>query len=103
MAGSSTIGEALTTLTLGHAHGAVLIVVGNVDAETCRVNVAVAKNEKSTENGLGADVKDTVEDRLSIGGDKVATFAETEGNWVEAPKEESPGAAHDEDLADVAA
>ena len=39
------------------------------------------------EDGLGEDVKDTVEDHLRVGSNDVSTIGETPGDGVEEPKE----------------
>lgn len=75
--------------------------VANVHAEGSRVDVAVAPDEESTEDGLSAEVENTVENGFRVGGDNVATFAETPRNWVETPEEEGPATTEEEALANV--
>jgi hypothetical protein len=54
----------------------------------------MAEEEKSTEDSLGQNVKNTVEDSLRIRRDDIATLAKTPGNRVDEPKEDSPGTDH---------
>ena len=80
-----------------------LIIVVDVEAKTGRVNAAVAPDEESAEDGLGEEVEDTVEDGLGVGGDDIATLAETPGDWVEEPEEGGERAADEEGAADILA
>jgi hypothetical protein len=63
-----------------------LVVVVDVETKTGRVNTAVTPDEKSTEDGLGDQVEDTVEDGLRVGRDDVATLADTPGERVQDPE-----------------
>ena len=70
-----------------------IIVIADVDTKLSRVDVAVSPEEKSAENGLGEDIKDTVEDGFAIGGDDVSPLGQSPGNWVQEPEEDGPDAA----------
>lgn len=78
-----------------------IVVVANVQAEPGGVDVAVAPEEERTEDGLGHDVEDTVEDGLGVGGDDVAALAETPGDRVHEPEEHGPAATDQEGARDV--
>jgi hypothetical protein len=80
-----------------------LVVVVDVQAESGRVDVAVTPDEETTEDRLGQNVEDAVEDGLGVGRDVVATLAQAPGNGVESPQDSGQGAAHEESLADVLA
>lgn len=101
MTGSSTIGE--TLFPLSDALSTILAVIGNVNTEASRVDVAVTKDEEGTKNGLREEIQNSVEDSLCIGRDDVATLAKTESNRIDHPENECQGTAHDENLANVAA
>lgn len=78
-------------------------VVLDGEAERSWADVTVAEDEKSTEDWLGEQVKDTVEDSLAVNGDDVATLAHTPSNWVEHPEEGSQATAHEEGTAGLGA
>lgn len=63
--GSSILGA----LLLEHS---VVVVVADLEAETRGVNVAVAPEEEGTEDGLGEEVEDAVEDGFAVGSNDVA-------------------------------
>lgn len=65
--GSSVLGA----LLLEHS---VVVVVADLEAEASWVDVAVAPEEEGTEDGLGEEVEDAVEDGFAIGGDDVAIW-----------------------------
>jgi len=96
VSGGSTLRDGLVLL-----ENVFLVVVVDVDTETSWVNVSVTDDEKSTEDGLGQEIKDTIEDGLGVRRDDVATLTETPGNWVQEPEERGEGTAHEEDLANV--
>ena len=79
----------------------VAIVVANGHTNRRGVNVAVTPNEKSTEDGLGDEVKNTVEDGFRVGRDDVAALAKTPGDGVQDPEEGGERAADGEALADL--
>ena len=81
----------------------VVIVVADMEPEASGVDVAVAPEKKSTEDGLGHNVKDAVKDGLGIGRDDVAALGEAPGDGVEEPEEDSPNAADDISSGDVSA
>jgi len=66
-----------------------------VDAETkgSWVDVAVAPDEESTEDRLGQEIQDTVEDSLRVRGNDVSTLRKSPGDWVDEPEEDGPGSA----------
>jgi hypothetical protein len=80
-----------------------VIVVADVEAESCWVNVAATEGEHGTEDWLGEDVENTVEDGLRVWRDDVATLAKAPGDWVDEPEEDSLGTAEEEDLANLRA
>lgn len=84
-------------------HNRITIVIADSHTDRCRVDIAVAPNEKSTENRLSDEVEDAVEDGLRVGRDDVATLAETPGNGVQEPQECGQGAAVCEALANFGA
>jgi len=83
--------------------GVLLVVVVDVETKTGRVDATVAPDEKSTEDRLGDQVEDTVEDSFRIGGDNIATLADTPGDRVEDPEKSGERAAHGEAAADILA
>lgn len=80
-----------------------LIVVVDVKTKLGRVDVTVAPDEESTEDRLGEQVEDTVENGLGVRSDDVATLADTPGDRVQNPEECSQATAHEEGAADVLA
>lgn len=80
-----------------------VIVVADVEAESCWVNVAVTEGEHGTEDWLGEDVENTVEGGLRVGRDDVATLAKAPGDWVDEPEEDSPDNSEGEDLTNLRA
>jgi hypothetical protein len=83
--------------------GVLLVVVVNVKTETGRVNVTVTEDEESTEDRLGDQIKDTVEDSLRVGRDDVATLTDTPGERVQDPEDSGERAAQGEAAADILA
>jgi hypothetical protein len=83
--------------------GILLVVVVDVKTETSRVDVAVTEDEESTEDGLGDQIKDTVEDSLRVGRDDVATLADPPGERIQDPEESGERTAHGEAAADILA
>jgi hypothetical protein len=63
----------------------ITVVVLNCKAKTSGVNILVAPEKESTEDGLGQEIEDTVEDSLRVGRDEVGTLAYTPGNGVDDP------------------
>lgn len=90
----------LAALLLEHS---VVVVVPDLETEASGVDVPVAPEEESTEDGLGEEVEDTVEDSLAIGGNDVTALAQSPGNWVEDPEESSHASADEEGPLDVTA
>lgn len=72
-----------------------VVIVADVDAEAVGVDVAVTPEEEGTEDGLGQDVENAVEDGLGVGGDDVAALAQAPGDRVEEPEEDGPHGASD--------
>lgn len=52
------------------------VIIADVEAKSGGFNVAVAPEKESPEDGLGHEVKDTVEDTLGIRRNDIATLAE---------------------------
>lgn len=71
-----------------------VIVVADVEAETCWVDVAMSDEEHDTKDWLGKDVEDTVEYSLGVWSNNIATLRYSPGDWVDEPQE------HGEDAAD---
>lgn len=89
MGAVNTVGVVRTLLVSGGkttGDSWVLIVVANAETKTRRLDVAVAEDEEGTENWLGEQVEDTVEDGLRVGGNNVTTLANTPGDRVESPE-----------------
>ena len=80
-----------------------LIVVVDVEAELRRVDVAVTPDEEGTEDRLGQQVQNTVEDGLGVGRDDIATLADTPGDRVQGPEEGSQATADEEGATDILA
>lgn len=83
--------------------GILLGVVVDVETKAGRVDVAVAPDKQSTEDRLGQEVKDTVEEGLAVGVDDVTTLRQAPGNWVESPEEGGQRSADEECAADISA
>lgn len=83
--------------------GRILFIRADVKTESGGLDVAMAPQEESTEDGLGHDVEDTVEDGFGIGGDDVAALAEAPGDGVQEPEADGPDAADGVGFGDVAA
>jgi len=81
--------------------GVLLVVVVDVETEASRVDVTVTENEESTEDRLGDQIEDTIEDSLRIRRDDIATLTDTPGDRVQDPKEGGERAAHGEAAADI--
>ena len=97
---SLTVGD---VLLLALELEVLLVVVMDVKTEPGRVNVAVAPDEKSTEDRLRQHIKDAVEDGLRIRRDVVATLAKTPSNRVKRPQKRGQGTTLQESSADVLA
>lgn len=67
--------------------GDIIIVITDMETKSGWVNVAVTEKEHGTEDWLGQNVEDTVEDGLAIWGDDISTLGQSPCNWVEEPKE----------------
>ena len=52
----------------------IVLVVADHQTKTSWVDVAMAPKEERTKDGLGHDIKDSVEDGLGVGSDHVATL-----------------------------
>ena len=74
----------------------VTLVVNDLQTEARWVDSAVTPKEESTENGLGTEVKNTIEDGLRIWCDDVATLRQTPSDRVEEPEEGCPSATDEE-------
>jgi hypothetical protein len=83
--------------------GVLLVVVVDVKTKTGRVNVTVTEDEESTEDRLGDQIKDTIEDSLRVGGDNVATLADTPGERVQDPEDSGERTAQGEATTDILA
>jgi len=81
--------------------GVLLVVVVDVETEASRVNVTVTEDEESTEDRLGDQIEDTVEDSLRVRRDDIATLADTPGKRVKDPEKGGERAAHGEAAADI--
>lgn len=55
--------------------------------QSSRFDLLMSQEEKGTEDNLGEDVEDTVEDTFGIGSDDVSTFGETPGDGIQQPEE----------------
>jgi len=75
-----------------------------MDAKTkgSGVDVAVAPDEESTEDRLGQDIQNTVEDSFGVRGNDVSTLRKSPGDWVEEPEEDGPGGADEVGAVDFA-
>jgi hypothetical protein len=78
-----------------------LVVVVDVKTKTGRVNSAVTPDEEGTEDRLGDQVENTVEDGLRVRRDDVATLADTPGDGVEDPEQSGERATQGEAAADI--
>ena len=65
---------------------------GEHTAKSSGFNVTMTPEQESTKDRLGHNVQDTVEHRLGVGGDDVATLGKSPSNWVEEPEEGGPPA-----------
>jgi hypothetical protein len=63
----------------------ITIVVLDGKSKTGRVDVLVTPEEEGTEDRLGQEVEDTVEDSLRVGRNEVGTLAYTPGDGVDDP------------------
>ena len=63
----------------------------------------MAPEEESAEDGLGENVKDTVEDSFRVRCDDVATLAHAPRNGIDAPKTDDPDSAHGVELINICA
>lgn len=97
-----TIG-AVRVMTIGllaiAADDRILIVVADVEPKVSRIDVAVAEDEKGTEDWLGEKVEDTIEDGLGVRGNDVAALTDTPGDGIEDPENKGEGTAHEEGTA----
>lgn len=83
--------------------GRVLIIVTDAEAETRWVNVAVTEDEQSTEDRLGEEVENAIEDGLRIGSNDVTSFRNTPGNGVDNPENGGEGTTHQEHATNILA
>lgn len=95
------VGARGTDLVLNR--GVLLVVIVDVETKASGVDATVTPDEKSTEDRLGDQVEDTVEDGLGVGRDNVATLTDTPGNGVKDPEKSGERTAHGEAAADVLA
>ncbi len=78
------------------AHGRLLsvdwsvVIIADVKAKNCRVDVAVTPEEKGSEDWLGENVKNAVEDCLRIGRNNVSTLTQAPSDGVQEPQENGP-------------
>lgn len=63
----------------------ITIVVLNRETKTSRIDVLVAPDEESTEDGLREEVEHAVENGFGVGRDDVAAFCEAPGYGVKDP------------------
>jgi len=98
---TGTYGASVSTLLKTVALRGGLVVV---DAETksSGVDVAVAPDEESTEDRLGQEIQDTVEDSLRVRGEDVSTLRKSPGDWVDEPKEDGPASTEEVGTVDFA-
>jgi hypothetical protein len=80
----------------------VMVVILDGKTKTSRVNVPVSPDKESTEDWLGQEVEDAVEDGLRIWRNDVAALGNTPCNGVQDPQECSQGSAHEECTLDIA-
>jgi hypothetical protein len=73
-----------------------LINISDSQPKASRVDVAMTKEEQGSKDRLGNKVENTVEDSLGIRRDKIATLANTPGNWVKNPDDSRQGTTHEE-------
>jgi len=78
-------------------------IVLDAQAQTSRVNVAVAPDQQRAKDRLSQEVQDAVEDGLRVGGDDVSALTKTPRDGVQDPQEGSQAAAHEEGALDIAA
>lgn len=79
------------------------IIIADADTKSGGVNVTVPPKKKSTEDRLGTDVENTIEDSFRIWRDNVAALGETPSNWIQEPEENSPDTADSVGLGNVIA
>lgn len=84
--------EGCPRLTL-FADNRISVVVLDRHTNRGRVDVAVAENEESTEDGLSDAIEDTVKDCLRVRGDDVTTFTKAPGDRIQSPQESGKGTA----------
>jgi len=80
--------------------GGCSLIITDVETKSCWVNVAVSYEEQYTENGLGEDIKNAVENSLGVGRNDIATFGQTPGDGVDEPEEDGPYTADHEGSVD---
>ena len=80
-----------------------MVVILDGETETSGVNIPVSPDEEGTEDRLGQEVKDAVEDGLRVWRDDVATLGNTPSDRVQDPEECSEGSAHQECALDILA
>lgn len=73
----------------------------NAKTETTWVNAPVCRDQGDRKARLGEDVEDTVEDRLAVGRDDVATFRDAPADRVAEPDDKGDDTAEDERAMDV--
>ena len=89
---------------MGTAHKRrILVVIPDMQAQTSGVDVAVTEQQDGSKDRLGQDIQDSVKDGLAVGGDDIATLAETPGDRVEEPEEDGPHAGEKVGLANIGA
>jgi hypothetical protein len=66
----------------------------DIETKASNVDVAVAPDEKSAEDGLGKDIEDTVEDSFRVRGDNVPTLGQAPSDGVQEPETDCPDAAN---------
>jgi hypothetical protein len=88
---------------LGSDRVGMVLRVLEVQAESCKVNVAVTPDEQSTKSGLGKNIENTIEDSLAVGADDIAALGQTPGDGVQEPKSDGPDTTEDVGLVNVCA
>ena len=72
---------------------AVAWVILDAEAEDSRVNIAVTHDQNGTEDWLGKEVENAVEDGFRVRRNDISSLAETPSNRIDKPEEDSPRAA----------
>lgn len=71
----------------------IIIVIANMQTEPGRVDVAVAPEQHSAEDGLCHDIKNAIKDGFRVWSDDVAALAQTPSDRIEEPQEDGPDTA----------